>query len=69
MESSADDSGWANLATVGNKIVNQAPEFDSRNYGYAKLGELIDATQLFDIDVRTIGKEGHKVTYIKDKRK
>ncbi|MDO8282014.1 MAG: NYN domain-containing protein [Thermodesulfovibrionia bacterium] len=69
VESAADDSGWANLATVGNKIVNQAPEFDSRNYGYAKLGELIDATQLFDIDVRTIGKEGHKVTYIKDKRK
>ncbi|MBI4843373.1 MAG: NYN domain-containing protein [Nitrospirae bacterium] len=69
VESAADDSGWANLATVGNKIVNQAPEFDSRNYGYVKLGELIEASQLFDIDIRTIGKEGHKVTYVRDKRK
>jgi uncharacterized LabA/DUF88 family protein len=69
VDASADDSGWANLATVGNKIVNQAPEFDSRNYGYEKLGELIKASKLFDIDTRTIGKEGHTVKYIKDKRK
>lgn len=69
VDSSADDSGWANLATVGNKIVNQAPEFDSRNYGYEKLGELIKASNLFDIDTRTIGKDGHTVKYIKDKRK
>jgi uncharacterized LabA/DUF88 family protein len=69
VDSSADDSGWANLATVGNKIVNQAPEFDSRNYGYEKLGELIKASKLFEIDTRTIGKEGHTVKYIRDNRK
>ncbi len=68
VDSSADDSGWANLATVGNKIVNQAPEFDSRNYGYDKLGELIKATNLFDIEIRTIGKEKNTVKYVKDKR-
>ncbi len=68
-ESSADDSGWANLATVGNKIVNQAPEFDSRNYGYIKLGELIEATKLFDIDTRSVGEAGHTVKHIRDKRK
>lgn len=69
VESSADDSGWANLATVGNRIVNQAPEFDSRNYGYIKLGELIDATKLFDIESRAVGEAGHTVKYIRDKRK
>ncbi len=69
VDSSADDSGWANLATVGNKIVNQAPEFDSRNYGYAKLGELIEASKLFDIDTRTLGEGGNTVKYLKDNRK
>ncbi len=68
VDSSADDSGWANLATVGNKIVNQAPEFDSRNYGYAKLGELLEASKLFDIDTRTL-EGGNIVKYLKDNRK
>lgn len=69
VDSSADDSGWANLATVGNKIVNQAPEFDSRNYGYAKLGELIEASKLFDIDTRILGEGGNVVKYLKHNKK
>ena len=69
IESAADETGWANLATVGNKIVNQAPEFDSRNYGYIKLGELIEATKLFDLETRTIDKEGHTAKFVKDKRR
>ncbi|MGB5486423.1 MAG: NYN domain-containing protein, partial [Lysobacterales bacterium] len=33
VEASSDDSGWAALGPVGNKIAKQSPEFDSRNYG------------------------------------
>lgn len=69
VESAADETGWAHLANVGHKILNQAPEFDARNYGYKKLGELVEATKLFDMEARTVGEEGHKAIYVKDKRK
>jgi len=35
------DDGWARLSTVGWHVVNQHPSFDSRNYGFAKLGLLV----------------------------
>lgn len=44
----ADDSGWARVGTVGNHIGNQS-SFDPRNYGYAKLSRLLEATDLFDM--------------------
>jgi uncharacterized LabA/DUF88 family protein len=69
VESAADETGWAHLANVGHKILNQAPEFDARNYGYKKLGEIVEATRLFDMEARTVGEEGHKAVYVKDKRK
>lgn len=35
------DDGWSDLARVGQVIVNNDPTFDSRNYGYPKLGLLV----------------------------
>ncbi|MBC8430644.1 MAG: NYN domain-containing protein [Desulfobacterales bacterium] len=69
VEASSDDSGWAHLASVGSNIANQAPEFDPRNYGYKKLGELASATKLFQIEERSVGEGPSKATYLKDKRK
>lgn len=48
--SEADDEGWARLSGVGGTVQKQAPDFDSRNWGYAKLGELIQAVGLFEVD-------------------
>jgi len=48
VEGAADDSGWARVGTVGNHISNQS-SFDPRNYGYAKLSKLLEATELFDM--------------------
>jgi uncharacterized protein (TIGR00288 family) len=48
VEGAADDSGWARVGTVGNHISNQS-SFDPRNYGYAKLSRLLEATDLFEI--------------------
>lgn len=42
------DDGWAHLGEVGNQIGNQA-SFDPRNYGYRKLSDLVEATELFDM--------------------
>lgn len=57
------EDGWANLSTVGSLVRAQQPDFDSRNWGYSKLSDLIRATNLFLIEARTGG--GHQV---KDKR-
>lgn len=67
-DAAADDTGWAGLGAVGSAIAKQAPEFDSRNYGYAKLSGLIRAVQLFDIEERPVGDGPHKAVYIRDKR-
>lgn len=69
VEASSDDSGWAHLAPMGSTIAKQAPEFDPRNYGYKKLGELVAATKLFQIEERIVGDGPSKAVYLKDKRK
>jgi hypothetical protein len=66
VESEADDSGWAALGRVGSRIGNEMPEFDPRNYGYTKLGELVKATGMFDIDARPRAEGGGKTVYVKD---
>lgn len=48
IDAASDDDGWAPLANVGHIITKQRSDFDSRNYGYAKLSELLAATTLFE---------------------
>jgi uncharacterized LabA/DUF88 family protein len=69
VEASSDESGWSHLAPVGSNIAKQVTDFDPRNYGYKKLGELIAATKLFEIEERPVGDGQSKTIYIKDKRK
>ena len=52
-----------------NTTVKQSPDFDPRNYGYGKLGELVMATKLFDTEERQIGNTNSKAVYVRDKRK
>jgi len=68
VNTSSDDSGWAQLGPVGSNIAKQSPEFDPRNYGYAKLGELVTATKLFDIEERQVGATNSKILVVRDKR-
>lgn len=60
--SAADDDGWAHMGAVGNHISKQA-SFDQRNYGYARLSDMIAAIDLFELD-----KRGQAV-YVRDKRR
>jgi uncharacterized LabA/DUF88 family protein len=69
VEASSDESGWAHLAPVGSNIAKQASNFDPRNYGYAKLGELVSATELFEVEERKTEGTNSKVLYVRDKRK
>jgi len=65
VEASSDESGWALLAHVGSHLNNQASNFDPRNYGYGKLGELVKATKLFDFEERPIGDGRSKGLYLR----
>ena len=47
----ANEEGWANIAAVG-KYISQNSSFSTINYGYQKLGHLMKATNLFDIDMQ-----------------
>jgi Fe-S-cluster formation regulator IscX/YfhJ len=69
VEHSAGEDGWAYLGQIGQYIANQAPEFDPRNYGYRKLGDLVRATQLFDGDERRSADSPGISVYVRDKRK
>jgi uncharacterized LabA/DUF88 family protein len=69
LDAASDESGWAHLGAVGSNIAKQAPEFDPRNYGFSKLGELAAAIKLFDVDER-VQSDGHsRSIYISDKRR
>lgn len=44
-----DEDGWANLGPFGSQLTKLSPSFDPRNYGYKKLGDLVQATDLFEV--------------------
>lgn len=48
-EASAEEDGWVNFGTLGSQLNKLSPSFDSRNFGYKKLGDLVRATELFNI--------------------
>ena len=45
----ARDDGWAPLGTVGTYIVNKHPSFDSRNYGFPRLGMLVRSLDFVEV--------------------
>jgi hypothetical protein len=49
IEASAREDGWSGLAGVGSMILKNNPSFDSRNYGYPKLGELVRKQSYLDV--------------------
>jgi NYN domain/OST-HTH/LOTUS domain len=63
----ADENGWAYLGDVGNLILKKQPDFDPRNYGFAKLTPLIRSLD-FEIDERDSGQSGIKHIYIRNKK-
>lgn len=62
IESSKDHRGWAPLAAVGN-LIKSNNAFDSRQYGYKKLGDLVRAIDLF-----TCHQVSGGALYIRDRR-
>ena len=63
VNSIGNDEGWAYLADVGNNLSKRMPDFDSRNYGYRKLIDLVSTFTGFEISRVPVG-EGGKVNKI-----
>ena len=49
VEAAAGESGWARVGAVGQQIGNQA-SFDPRNYGYSRLGLLVEDQNYVDAE-------------------
>lgn len=63
----ADENGWAFLGELGSLMLKKKPDFDPRNYGYAKMLPLIRSINRFEIDERDTGKKNVKHIYIRKK--
>lgn len=46
------DDGWVHLGTVGKLLLNLAPDFDPRTFGFKKLSDLVRRTGQFDVEQR-----------------
>jgi hypothetical protein len=44
-----DADGWYRLGTVGQRLQNLSPEFDTRTFGQGKLSDLVEATGRFEV--------------------
>ncbi len=62
-----DDNGWAFLAEVGNMINKKQPSFDSRNYGFDKLTNLVKSIDKFEVQMRDTGNPNVKLVYVRAK--
>jgi len=66
LEAIGDEDGWAFLGDVGNLIVKKKPEFDPRNYGFAKLTPMLKSlTDILEIDERESDKKGIKHVFVR----
>ncbi len=63
----ADENGWAFLGDVGNLVLKKQPAFDSRNYGYQKLSQMIRSMRGLEIDERPTGQSNVRHIYIRAK--
>lgn len=68
LEQSCDESGWAHLGTFGSYLNKLQPDFDSRNYGYKKLSDLIRSSKdIIQTEERQPPGSDQKVLYLRAK--
>jgi len=68
-DDTADESGWAYLGSVGQNISNRSSEFDPRNYGFRKLGDMFRAIPQFELEEREQQGSSGRQVYIRLRKK
>jgi hypothetical protein len=63
-----DDEDWASLSALGNHLNRIDPSFDSRTYGFGKLGDLVKAQPF--VETKTVtGTSGRGQLWVRLKRR
>ena len=68
VEDLADEDGYAYLGDLGTLLIKKQPDFDPRNYGYAKLSRFIAALGGFEIDERHNAKYQGTQVFVRNKK-
>lgn len=64
IEASAREDGWAHLGAVGSMAARTHPAFDARNYGFARLSDLVKAQPYLETRAIPAGPDSpHVVLY------
>lgn len=63
----SDEDGWAFLGELGNILNKRYPDFDTRNYGYAKLTPFVSSLKQFDIRTTKTSNPSINLKYIRNK--
>jgi uncharacterized protein (TIGR00288 family) len=62
----SDDDDWVSLSALGNHLNRTDPSFDSRTYGFAKLGDLVKAQSF--VETKTVtGSSGRGQLWVRAK--
>jgi len=65
----SDEDGWAFLGEVGSTLNKRYPDFDTRNFGFAKLTPFVSSLKQFEIDSRKTSNPNISHKFIKNKEK
>ena len=68
VEDLADEDGYAYLGDLGTLLIKKQPDFDARNYGFAKLSKFIAALDGFEIDERHNAKYQGTQVFVRNKK-
>ena len=68
VEDLADEDGYAYLGDLGTLLIKKQPDFDARNYGFAKLSRFIAALDGFELDERHNPKYQGTQVFVRNKK-
>ena len=62
----SDEDGWAFLGELGSTLNKRYPDFDTRNYGYAKLTPFVYSLKSFEIRSTKTNNPNVSLKYIRN---
>ncbi|ODS97271.1 MAG: hypothetical protein ABS56_09805 [Lautropia sp. SCN 69-89] len=66
----SEESGWAQLGSVGSNITKLRPDFDARLYGHRKFSDLVKSLpEHFEIDEQAVAGSRGKAIYVRNVRR
>lgn len=63
----SDENGWVFVGEIGNILSKRYPDFDSRDYGFQKLTQLVSSFSTFEVQSRPTSDPNTKLFYARMK--